>query len=255
MALHKHEEDGFRKNIYLNKSDTSRKDELTSRLKVNWEVDDKTSVKLLFSRVNLNDPADIWTLDGSLNTLSDRPGMDSQKTNSFGLNIFSKLDDFNFQSLTSSTNTDVTFSYDADWGNPESWHPYVYDYFSQTIRNRQTKSQEFRLLSNENLQAANKKIQWVLGISYSEIKETNFKEDDGNYGDPSDPFGPYFSQSSSSSYYQSENVSLFGSLDYSLTDTLQFSLGLRREDWKANYNDTFEEEFRPSNTMNGGKIS
>jgi len=255
LALHKHEEDGFRKNIYLNKSDTSRKDELTSRLKVNWEVDDKTSVKLLFSRVNLNDPADIWTLDGSLNTLSDRPGMDSQKTNSFGLNIFSKLDDFNFQSLTSSTNTDVTFSYDADWGNLESWHPYVYDYFSQTIRNRETKSQEFRLLSNENLQAANKKIQWVLGISYSEIKETNFKEDDGNYGDPSDPFGPYFSQSSSSSYYQSKNVSLFGSLDYSFTDTLQLSLGLRREDWKANYNDTFEEEFRPSNTMNGGKIS
>ena len=255
LALHKHEEDGFRKNIYLNKSDTSRKDELTSRLKVNWEVDDKTSVKLLFSRVNLNDPADIWTLDGSLNTLSDRPGMDSQKTNSFGLNIFSKLDDFNFQSLTSSTNTDVTFSYDADWGNAESWHPYVYDYFSQTIRNRETKSQEFRLLSNENLQAANKKIQWVLGISYSEIKETNFKEDDGNYGDPSDPFGPYFSQSSSSSYYQSKNVSLFGSLDYSFTDTLQLSLGLRREDWKANYNDTFEEEFRPSNMMNGGKIS
>ena len=255
LALHKHEEDGFRKNSYLNKSDTSRKDELTSRLKVNWEVDDKTSVKLLFSRVNLNDPADIWTLDGSLNTLSDRPGMDSQKTNSFGLNIFSKLDDFNFQSLTSLTNTDVTFSYDADWGNAESWHPYIYDYFSQTIRNRETKSQEFRLLSNENLQAANKKIQWVLGISYSEIKETNFKEDDGNYGDPSDPFGPYFSQSSSSSYYQSENVSLFGSLDYALTDTLQLSLGLRREDWKANYNDTFEEEFRPSNTMNGGKIS
>ena len=255
LALHKHEEDGFRKNIYLNKSDTSRKDELTSRLKVNWEVDDKTSVKLLFSRVNLNDPADIWTLDGSLNTLSDRPGMDSQKTNSFGLNIFSKLDDFNFQSLTSSTNTDVTFSYDADWGNAESWHPYIYDYFSQTIRNRETKSQEFRLLSNENLQEANKKIQWVLGISYSEIKETNFKEDDGNYGDPSDPFGPYFSQSSSSSYYQSKNVSLFGSLDYSFTDTLQLSLGLRREDWKANYNDTFEEEFRPSNTMNGGKIS
>ena len=255
LALHKHEEDGFRKNIYLNKSDTSRKDELTNRLKVNWEVDDKTSVKLLFSRVNLNDPADIWTLDGSLNTLSDRPGMDSQKTNSVGLNIFSKLDDFNFQSLTSSTNTDVTFSYDADWGNSESWHPYVYDYFSQTIRNRETKSQEFRLLSDENLQAANKKIQWVLGISYSEIKETNFKEDDGNYGDPSDPFGPYFSKSSSSSYYQSENVSLFGSLDYSLTDTLQLSLGLRREDWKANYNDTFEEEFRPSNMMNGGKIS
>jgi len=255
LALHKHEDDGFRKNIYLNRSNTSKKDELTSRFKVNWEVSDETSVKLLLSRVNLNDPADIWTLDGSLNTLSDRPGMDSQKTNSFGLNIFSQFDGFNFQSLTSSTNTDVTFSYDADWGNSESWHPYVYDYFSETIRNRETKSQEFRLLSNENLQATNQRIQWVLGISYLEIKETNFKKDDGNYGDPSDPFGPYFSESSSSSYYQSENVSLFGSINYSFTDSLQLSLGLRREDWKANYNDTFEEKFRPSNMMNGGKIS
>ena len=255
LALHKHEDDGFRKNIYLNKSNTSRKDELTSRFKVNWEVSDETSVKLLLSRVNLNDPADIWTLDGSLNTLSDRPGMDSQKTNSFGLNIFSQLDGFNFQSLTSSTNTDVTFSYDADWGNSESWHPYVYDYFSETIRDRETKSQEFRILSNENLQATNQRIQWVLGISYLEIKESNFKKDDGNYGDPSDPFGPYFSESSSSSYYQSENVSLFGSINYSFTDSLQLSLGLRREDWKANYNDTYEEKFRPSNMMNGGKIS
>jgi len=255
LALHKHEDDGFRKNIYLNKSNTSRKDELTSRFKVNWEVSDETLVKLLLSRVNLNDPADIWTLDGSLNTLSDRPGMDSQKTNSFGLNIFSQFDGFNFQSLTSSTNTDVTFSYDADWGNSELWHPYVYDYFSETIRNRETKSQEFRLLSNENLQATNQRIQWVLGISYLEIKETNSKKDDGNYGDPSDPFGPYFSESSSSSYYQSENVSLFGSINYSFTNSLQLSLGLRREDWKANYNDTFEEKFRPSNMMNGGKIS
>ncbi len=255
LALHKHEDDGFRKNIYLNKSNTSRKDELTSRFKVNWEVSDESSVKLLLSRVNLNDPADIWTLDGSLNTLSDRPGMDSQKTDSFGLNIFSQFDGFNFQSLTSSTNTDVTFSYDADWGNSESWLPYVYDYFSETIRNRETKSQEFRLLSNENLQETNQRIQWVLGISYLEIKETNFKKDDGNYGEPSDPFGPYFSESSSSSYYQSENVSLFGSINYSFTDSLQLSLGLRREDWKANYNDTFEEKFGPSNMMNGGKIS
>ena len=36
----------------------------------------------------MDDPADIWTIDGSLNTLSDRPGMDSQKTDTFGMKIF-----------------------------------------------------------------------------------------------------------------------------------------------------------------------
>ena len=119
-------------------SNTSRKDELTSRFKVNWKINTDTLIKLLLSRVDLNDPADIWTLDGSLNTLSDRPGMDSQKTDSFGLNLISQQEGFDFQSLTSTTNTDVIFSYDADWGNTESWHPYVYNYFSETYRERKT---------------------------------------------------------------------------------------------------------------------
>ena len=73
--------DGFRKNIYLNKSDTSKKDELTLRYKLNWELNETTNLDFLVSKVDMDDPADIWTIDGSLNTLSDRPGMDSQNTN------------------------------------------------------------------------------------------------------------------------------------------------------------------------------
>ena len=41
--------------------------------------------------IDLNDPADIWTIDGSLNTLSDRPGMDSQKTSSYGMKVFHSI--------------------------------------------------------------------------------------------------------------------------------------------------------------------
>ena len=40
------------------------------------------------TQIDLDDPADIWTIDGSLNTLSDRPGMDSQKTNAYGIKFF-----------------------------------------------------------------------------------------------------------------------------------------------------------------------
>ena len=82
--------DGFRKNIYLNKSDTSKKDELTLRYKLNWDIDEFTRINFLISKVDMDDPADIWSIDGSLNTLSDRPGMDSQNTNSFGIK-FSNL--------------------------------------------------------------------------------------------------------------------------------------------------------------------
>ena len=96
----------------------------------------------------MDDPADIWTIDGSLNTLSDRPGMDSQETDSVGIKLLKNFNHFDLQSFTSFTKTDVVFSYDADWGNPDSHFPYIYDYFSETIRKRDTFSQEIRFLSN-----------------------------------------------------------------------------------------------------------
>lgn len=255
LVLRKDKSNGYRKNLYLNKSDTSRKDETTARLKIKWKFDDKTSVDFLVMQVDMDDPADIWTIDGSLNTLSDRPGMDSQKTNAYGLKVFRALNGFEIQSLTSSTDTDVVFSYDADWGNPDSHAPYIYDYFSETLRDRSSFSQEFRLISDKSDFLSNNLMEWVVGMNYLELKETNLKYDDGIYGDPADPYGPYASESSSSSSYKSENLSFFGNIDYLLSESARISLGLRMEDWKSKYSDSFGESFNPSNDMSGGKIS
>ena len=255
LVLRKDKSNGYRKNLYLNKSDTSRKDETTARLKIKWKFDDKTSVDFLVMQVDMDDPADIWTIDGSLNTLSDRPGMDSQKTNAYGLKVFRALNGFEIQSLTSSTDTDVVFSYDADWGNPNSHAPYIYDYFSETLRDRSSFSQEFRLISDKSDFLSNNLMEWVVGMNYLELKETNLKYDDGIYGDPADPYGPYASESSSSSSYKSENLSFFGNIDYLLSESARISLGLRMEDWKSKYSDSFGESFNPSNDMSGGKIS
>ena len=255
LTLRNDNTDGFRKNLYSGKSDTSKKDESTYRLKIDWEILEITSLKLLISQIDLNDPADIWTIDGSLNTLSDRPGMDSQKTNTYGVKVFHQFDAFEFQSLSSITDTDIEISYDADWGNPESHAPYIYDYFSETIRDRKTLSQEFRLVSDiANLNPQNK-TKWVIGISYFNVKERNIKNDDGAYGDPSDPFGPYFSQSSSSSKFSSDNLSIFGNIDYFLDESLKLSLGARWENYESQYADSFGESFNPSDYMLGGKIS
>ena len=255
IALRKDMADGFRKNLYLKRSDTSRKDESTSRLKVNWQLADNTKIKFLISQVDLNDPADIWTIDGSLNTLSDRPGMDSQKTNSYGMKVFHSFDGFELQSYTSSTDTNVIFSYDADWGNTDSHFPYVYDYFSETLRDRKSFNQEFRIVSDSADFQKNSFFEWVIGANYLELKESNLKKDDGLYGDPSDPYGPYASASASSSKYKSSNFSVFGNLDYLLSASLKFSIGLRWEDWEADYSDSLQESFNPTDKMSGGKIS
>ena len=203
----------------------------------------------------MDDPADIWTIDGSLNTLSDRPGMDSQKTNGFGIKIFHVLDDFQFQSLTSITDSKVVISYDADWGNPNSHFPYIYDYFSETLRDRETFSQEFRLVSDIADFDVNENTEWVFGISYFNVEETNVKNDDGVYGDPADPFGPYASKSSFNSNFSSDSFSLFGNLDYFFNETTKLSIGARWEDYESKYYDSYLESFNPSETMSGGKIS
>ena len=247
--------DGFRKNTYLNKSDTSKKDEQTARYKLNWDLSDRTNINFLVSRVNMDDPADIWTIDGSLNTLSDRPGMDSQKTNSYGVKITKEFNTFNFKSLTSMTKTDVVFSYDADWGNPESHFPYIYDYFSETLRKRDTFSQEIRFLSKDLNFSQRNLFEWIFGIDINELNETNVTRDDGIYGDPSDPYGPYESESMVSRNYEANNLSLFGNVDYFLAENYTLSAGLRWENWDAKYNDSNDESFNPSDNMNGGKIS
>ena len=251
FVVRQDQSDGFRKNLFLNKSDTSSKDELTLRLKIDFELSETSNSKLLLSSVDMDDPADIWTIDNSLNTLSDRPGLDSQKTDTLGYKYFKKFDQFELQSFTSTTDTFVVFSYDADWGNSESHAPYTYDYFSETLRDRQSFNQEFRLVSNSN----NLPFSWVLGTTFLSLDETNDRQDDGIYGDPSDPFGPYESLTISSSDYSSNNLSFFGNIDYELAKDLVISLGVRAEEWKAKYSDTNNENFNLSNDMFGGKVS
>jgi iron complex outermembrane receptor protein len=255
LALRKDDTDGFRENLYLNRSDTSRKDETTARLKIDFELDNKTNAKVLLSQVDIDDPADIWTIDGSLNTLSDRPGMDSQKTDTFGLKVIRANSYNQFESLTSTTDTDVVFSYDADWGNADSHAPYTYDYFSETLRARESFSQEFRFVSNEKYKAERLPFDWVVGISYLKLDETNDRQDDGIYGDPNDPFSPYTSLTTSKSDYSSTNISIFGNIDYEFSAFTKLSVGLRMEDWSAKYFDSSNERFSPSDSMMGGKAS
>ena len=247
--------DGFRKNIFLNKSDTSKKDELTLRYKLNWNFNETTEINFLISKVDMDDPADIWTIDGSLNTLSDRPGMDSQETNSYGVKVTKNFNNFDLQSFTSATKTDVIFSYDADWGNPESHFPYTYNYFSETLRKRDTFSQEIRFLSKNTDFSEKKPFEWVFGFDFSELEETNVTRDDGIYGDPSDPYGPYASESIIARNYEAENLSLFGNIDYFLSENYKLAFGLRWENWNSKYKDSNQESFKPSDNMNGGKVS
>ena len=171
--------------------------------------------------------------------------MDSQDTRALGVNLefINRLN--TLKVLYSKTDTDVVFSYDADWGNAQSHFPYVYDYFSETLRHRETSNIELRILSNKLDTNFSNQIQWIAGFSFYEIDESNDRKDDGAYGDPNDGFGTFYSESFFSSDYSSESKSLFGNLDYLISETLKLSFGFRWEDWDADYLDSNEELFTP----------
>ena len=53
LTLRKDYSDGFRKNFYSGKSNTSKKDESTYRLKMDWDISDKTILKFLITQMLL----------------------------------------------------------------------------------------------------------------------------------------------------------------------------------------------------------
>ena len=73
-----------------------------------------------------------------------------------------------------------------------------------------------------------------IGTTFLSLDETNDRQDDGIYGDPSDPFGPYESLTISSSDYSSNNLSFFGNIDYELAKDLVISLGYEQKNGKLN---------------------
>ena len=165
LSLKKTDFDGFRNNTFLKRSDTSKKDEQSYRFKAKWDLSEDSFIDFVYFNHDFDDPADIWTIDGSLNTLSDRPGMDSQDSDALGMTYYLQTPISNFQILYSETDTDVIFSYDADWGNSDSHDPYIYDYFSETLRNRESSNLEFRFLSNDLTLNSEVNFEWIFGAS------------------------------------------------------------------------------------------
>jgi len=256
VAFRQDEVNGFRNNSWLARDNTSGKKEFTGRIKLNWQPNSTSTIDFLLMNVDLENGYDAWTMDNSLSTLSDKPGRDSQDTNAMGLKMRFRLHDkFELQSLTGLTHSDVLFSFDADWGNNQSWQPYVYDFFSETLRSRRSLNHEFRLISEPMNFVEDKPMEWIAGIYYLDLKERNDRNDLGIYDDPFDNWSAYIQDDKLGSDYASENLAVFGNIDYAIAPQTTISLGMRWERWTSAYADTLGEFFFPSDRMLGGKLS
>jgi outer membrane receptor protein involved in Fe transport len=194
--------------------------------------------------VELDNGYDAFAVDNGFTTYSDRPGQDAQRSSGHVLTLAGDLSNtISLKSITGYADSEVVFSFDADWGNDEFWDPVKYDFFSRTDRERKNLSQELRLSSNSS-----EKIDWVSGILWTRLEERNQTQDDGD-------FEGFQFDSLVSRHYEADSFAIFGDINYPLTEKVNINTGLRYESRDAEYVDSNGDNFNPSENSIGGQVA
>ncbi len=255
ISAHHYQSNGFRRNAFLGRDDTNGRRETTVRGKLLWEPDNAWSVRLTAMYTDIDDGYDAFAIDNSLTVLSDRPGKDAQE--SVGLSMraeWNGSDRFILTSITSFAESDIDFSFDGDWGNPDAWTPFTYDFISVNARERGTLSQEFRLASAEAGRIFNDSADWLIGLYFMKLTDDLATLNQGSYYDPFFDFA-FDLDDALVSAYEANNVALFGQLEVDFGESSRLTFGIRVEDRSTDYVDSSGMSLGPGETMVGGEIA
>jgi outer membrane receptor protein involved in Fe transport len=245
LSIHHHQSNGFRDNSYLNRDNTNGRDETTVRGRLYWESGDEWHFNLAAIYADVNDGYDAFSLDNSYTMLSDKPGKDAQKSAGTSLRVeYGGFANSTLTSITSFADSDIKFSYDADWGNSESWAPVTYDYVSSSDRQRKTLSQEFRLAADS----------WLMGLYAMQLEDDVATFNRGDYYDPFYDFADSLNATYVSDY-KATNIAAFAQYEHELGPASRVSVGLRAERRSTDYADTEGLDTGPSESMWGGELT
>jgi iron complex outermembrane receptor protein len=261
LAVQQYRSDGFRDDPFLNRDDTNGRDELTARARWLWEPSDQTSVELTLLRSEIDNGYDAWSVDNSWRSQADRPGEDSQRATAGSVRIVTDaVLPATLTVIGSHGSSKSVTSFDADWGNPEVWAPFTYDFFGRADRDRRTSSLEVRLASAPPQQVGD--IAWLAGVYGLRLDEDGRDLSLGAFADPSDPLSAGSFEESLASRYRASNVAIFGQLDGRLTERVRWSAGLRGERREADYVDAGPwqgieraSDLDSQDSMAGGQLS
>jgi outer membrane receptor protein involved in Fe transport len=240
LAVQQYRSDGFQTNSYLHRDDTNNRDELTARGKWHWRAGENAQLDLTFLHSNLANGYDAFSIDNSRTTLSDEPGEDSQRANAVAAkwtNAFANASSLTL--IATALESSSVQSFDADWGNPQSWAPYDYNYNYRAGRTHDTQSFEARLASAPV--GVDRSLAWLIGAYAMRLRED--LQETTNYSDP------LFSN------YQATNAALFAQLDGRFAQRWVWDGGLRGEQRKADYSDTRPSDTDRTDRMLGGHAS
>ena len=259
LAVQQFTGDGFRRNTFLHRDDTAGRDELTARGRLRWRPAAGWQLDLTALFVDIDDGYDDWSIFNGFATQSDQPGRDAQRSRAASARLEGALNEaVTLVAITAVADSDILFSFDADWGNSALWAPHVYTFTQHTARERRTLSQELRLLSGPAGRLFGR-ADWVLGAWAQRLSEDNTLTDHGLLhldasacppGDPDGYCAPYATDRSIDSRYRATSLALFGEVALPLGPATRLALGLRGERRHAAYDDQLEDRVLPGTQAN-----
>ncbi|MBT8088234.1 MAG: TonB-dependent receptor, partial [Gammaproteobacteria bacterium] len=198
---------------------------------------------------------DAFALDNSYTMLSDKPGKDAQRSIGASLRVdWSGPAAATLTSITAIADSDIEFSFDADWGNADSWAPVTYDYISLSDRQRRTISQELRASSTSDGLLFNGTTSWLAGAYVQKLEDDLITINLGDYYDPGYDFADSLDDRFASNF-EAVNAALFGQLERNVSDSTRVGAGLRLERRTTDYTDSAMLVAGPSETMWGGEFT
>ena len=238
-AIQYNSSDGFISNDHLNRDSTNHLGETTFRTKLRWFVYEDLTVDVQLGYVDINNGYDVFTLDNSRTTLSDRPGQDAQASLYASAQLAWDRAASTLVLLANWSDSDIDYGYDEDWVH-DGFHADGYNSTDRYQRDRKTSSLEARLLSAPG--AFGDRMDWLVG-AYTLFRSV-------------DLIRTYtFAASDFNSSYDTTQYALYGDINIRLVPALTLSLGLRAERWEADYNDSNSLMVKPDDALWGGRAA
>ena len=258
--LYQLNQDGFKKNRFLNKEDTNKRDELNSQLKIRWKPSEEWTLDGAFFYADFDNGYDEFVLSNhNENSFSDQPGKDQQE--SFGTSLRAKFTGWDLAAATSVTqlnHSDIEYSYDSDWGagtNISGAASSGYSGFMYLEKERDVFSQEIRLDSSDLKNKLEIVDRWTVGSYLSQMEEKSVF-------DYVDEFGT----GAGSSSYDTKSIAIFGKIGKDFSSSTRIQFGARAEYHDVHLQSKVTEDYYGSlvsgivdsgkeNLLFGGKIT
>lgn len=258
IAAQRYTSDGFYRNDFLQRNDTNGRDESTLRGRWHWTPSSSVAVDLSVLHVAINDGYDAFSPENTRVVHSDKPSVDKQHSSGASARaVWTGDDGRTLTAIGTWADSRIVYGYDGDWGNPQYWAPYVYDFTEIQHRHRTTHSGEVRYAS-----ASTSSLRWLAGVYAFSLKE---QLTDLNLGVSIDPvYGEYDLHTVLDSGYQSRSLAAYGVVEGDIGPRTHWSVGLRGEHRHSDYADALVDAvyggndahtFAPSEDLVGGHLS